>query len=122
MVSGEVIGAICMTEPDAGSDLKSLRTRATRTQDGWRLDGSKVFITNGQNAGLFIVAAKTDPEAGARGISLFLVEAERPGVRKGQNLKKIGMKDQGHLGKYSSRTCRSRTQTSSAPSMRASSR
>ncbi len=94
MVSGETIGAICMTEPGAGSDLKSLSTRATRTQDGWCLNGSKVFITNGQNAGLFIVAAKTNPRAEARGISLFLVEADRPGFRKGQNLKKIGMKDQ----------------------------
>ncbi len=94
MVSGLTIGAICMTEPGAGSDLKALRTRAEKSGDSWRLNGSKIFITNGQNAGLFIVAAKTNPEAGARGISLFLVEGDRPGLRRGRNLDKIGMKDQ----------------------------
>jgi alkylation response protein AidB-like acyl-CoA dehydrogenase len=94
MVSGEVIGAICMTEPNAGSDLKALRTRAERVGDAWQVNGSKIFITNGQNAGLFVVAAKTDPSAGAKGISLFLVEGDRPGLRRGRNLDKIGMKDQ----------------------------
>ncbi len=94
MVSGEAIGAICMTEPNAGSDLKALRTRAEKIGDDYRLNGSKIFITNGQNAGLFIVAAKTDPRAGAKGISLFLVEGDRAGVRRGRNLDKIGMKDQ----------------------------
>ncbi len=94
MVSGETIGAICMTEPSTGSDLKALRTKAERHGDMWRLNGSKIFITNGQNAGLFIVAAKTNPGAGAKGISLFLVEGDRPGLRRGRNLDKIGMKDQ----------------------------
>ena len=93
-VAGTTIGAICMTEPGAGSDLKALRTRAERDGDGWRVNGSKIFITNGQNAGLFIVAAKTDPTRGARGISLFLIDGDLPGVRRGRNLAKMGMKDQ----------------------------
>jgi acyl-CoA dehydrogenase len=93
-VAGTTIGAICMTEPGAGSDLKALRTRAERRGDAFRLNGSKIFITNGQNAGLFVVAAKTEPSRGARGISLFLVEGDRPGVRRGRNLAKLGMKDQ----------------------------
>jgi len=94
LVTGRTIGAICMTEPGAGSDLKAIRTRAERIGDAWRLNGSKIFITNGQNAGLFIVAAKTDPEKGAKGISLFLVEGDRSGLRRGRNLEKMGMKDQ----------------------------
>lgn len=93
-VDGTTIGAICMTEPGTGSDLKAVRTRAERRGDGYRLNGSKIFITTGQNAGLFVVAAKTDPARGAKGISLFLVEGDRPGVRRGRNLVKMGMQDQ----------------------------
>ncbi len=94
MISGEMIGAIAMTEPAAGSDLQGIRTQAVRDGDDYILNGSKTFITNGQNADLIIVVAKTDPDKGAKGISLFLVEAGMPGFEKGKNLKKVGMKAQ----------------------------
>lgn len=90
MASGEAIGAIAMTEPGAGSDLAAIKTRARRTAAGWRLEGSKIFITNGQVADLVIVCAKTDPDAGARGVSLFLVDTSLPGFTRGQPIKKIG--------------------------------
>jgi acyl-CoA dehydrogenase len=92
MASGELIGAIAMTEPGAGSDLQSIRTTARRDGDEYVLNGQKTFITNGQNAGLVFVVAKTDPEAGGRGISLLAVEtADASGFRRGRNLEKIGM-------------------------------
>jgi acyl-CoA dehydrogenase len=95
MASGEVISGIAMTEPGAGSDLAGIRTRAVRrtTGDGdeYVISGQKIFISNGQLADLFVVVAKTDPEAGARGVSLFLVEADRPGFARGRNLEKMGM-------------------------------
>ncbi|QOR37290.1 acyl-CoA dehydrogenase [Billgrantia diversa] len=90
MARGEAIGAIAMTEPGAGSDLAAMKTRARRTEDGWRLDGSKLFITNGQIADLVIVCAKTAPGAGARGVSLFLVDTSLAGFSRGQPIKKIG--------------------------------
>lgn len=90
MVSGEVVGAIAMTEPGAGSDLQAIRTTAVKDGDSYVLNGSKTFITNGQHADLVIVAAKTDPTAGAKGISLFLVDAALPGFTRGRNLEKIG--------------------------------
>lgn len=90
MVSGEVVGAIAMTEPGAGSDLQAMRTSAVRDGDDWIINGSKTFITNGQHADMVIVAARTDPSAGARGISLFLVDASLPGFSRGRNLDKIG--------------------------------
>jgi acyl-CoA dehydrogenase len=80
-----------MTEPGAGSDLQSIRTRAERSGNGWVVNGSKTFITNGQHADLVVLAAKTDPSAGAKGVSLFLVEASSPGFRRGRKLKKLGM-------------------------------
>ena len=94
MVSGEVIGAIAMSEPAAGSDLQGIKTVAVKDGDHYVLNGSKTFITNGQNADLVIVVAKTDPTKGAKGISLFLLEAGTPGFEKGKNLKKVGMKAQ----------------------------
>jgi alkylation response protein AidB-like acyl-CoA dehydrogenase len=94
MVSGEVIGAIAMSEPAAGSDLQGIKTTAVKDGDHYILNGSKTFITNGQNADLVIVVAKTDPTKGAKGISLFLLEAGTPGFEKGKNLKKVGMKAQ----------------------------
>ena len=96
MASGEIIGAIAMTEPGTGSDLQGVRTRAERSGNELVVNGSKTFITNGQMADLVIVVAKTDPspEAGAKGISLVLVEAGRDGFRKGRNLEKIGLKAQ----------------------------
>lgn len=91
MTRGELIGAIAMTEPGAGSDLKSVRTTARRDGDHYVISGQKTFITNGQNAGLVIVVAKTDPDAGAKGISLIVVEEGTPGFSKGRRLEKIGL-------------------------------
>ena len=91
MARGELIGAIAMTEPGMGSDLKALRTTARRDGDHYVIDGSKTFISNGQNAGLVIVAAKTDPAAGRKGVSLICVEEGTPGFSRGRNLEKIGL-------------------------------
>jgi acyl-CoA dehydrogenase len=90
MASGEAIGAIGMTEPGAGSDLKELRTSARRDGDSYVINGSKIFISNGQNCDLVVLAAKTDPAAGVKGISLFLVDTKTPGFARGRNLEKIG--------------------------------
>ena len=90
MVTGEAIGAIAMTEPGGGSDLKSMRTRARPDGDDFILSGQKTYISNGQLADVIIVAAKTDPDAGSRGVTLFLVDGKAPGVRRGRNLKKLG--------------------------------
>lgn len=93
MISGDLIGAIAMTEPGAGSDLQSIKTTAIKDGNHYKISGSKTFITNGALANLVIVAAKTDPQAGGRGISLFLVETEGlDGFRRGRNLDKLGMK------------------------------
>jgi alkylation response protein AidB-like acyl-CoA dehydrogenase len=98
MATGESIGAIAMSEPAAGSDLQGIRTAAVRSsrdgQAGWRLSGSKTFITNGWHADLVVVVARTDPAKGAKGISLFVVEAGTPGFSKGKRLKKLGLKAQ----------------------------
>lgn len=90
MAKGDAIGAIAMTEPGAGSDMAAMKTRAQRTEHGWQLDGSKVFITNGQVADMVIVCAKTDPGAGSKGVSLFLVDTSLPGFSRGQPIRKIG--------------------------------
>jgi len=89
--SGEVITAIAMTEPEAGSDLQGMRTTAVRDGDHYVLNGSKTFISNGQLCDLVIVAARTDPEGGYRGISLLVVERGMPGFERGRNLDKVGM-------------------------------
>lgn len=94
MASGDMIGAIAMTEPGTGSDLKAVRTTATRDGDHYVINGQKTFISNGQNCGLVIVIAKTDPDAGAKGISLIVVEEGTPGFSKGRKLKKIGLRSQ----------------------------
>ncbi len=91
MVSGEAIGSIGMTEPHAGSDLKAIRTRAVRDGDDFVINGQKVFISNGQLCDVVVLACKTDSAAGAKGITLFLVEATREGFRRGRNLEKLGM-------------------------------
>lgn len=83
-----------MTEPGAGSDLQGVKSNAIKQGDHYVLNGSKTFITNGQMADLVIVVAKTDPKEGAKGTSLFLVEAAWEGFEKGQNLNKVGMKAQ----------------------------
>lgn len=91
MVSGETVGALAMTEPAAGSDLQGMKTRAIRDGNAYRLSGQKTFITNGQHADLIVVAAKTDPNEGAKGISLAVVETEgAEGFSRGRNLEKIG--------------------------------
>jgi len=100
MASGELVGAIAITEPDTGSDLQGVRTQAKRDGDDYLISGQKVFITNGLNANLVIVVCRTGGEAGARGISLLVAEVEnedgtlRDGFRRGRNLDKIGMKAQ----------------------------
>lgn len=91
MAAGEIIGAIAMTEPGMGSDLKAVRTSAVRDGDHWVINGSKTFISSGQNAGLVIVVCKTDPAAGRRGVSLIAVEEGTPGFTKGRKLEKIGL-------------------------------
>jgi acyl-CoA dehydrogenase len=89
--SGELITAIAMTEPGAGSDLQGIRTTAIRDGDRYVLNGSKTFISNGQLCDLVIVVARTDPSAGHQGISLLVVERDMPGFERGRNLDKVGM-------------------------------
>ncbi|MCR9106813.1 MAG: acyl-CoA dehydrogenase family protein [Gammaproteobacteria bacterium] len=90
MVSGEILGALAMTEPGAGSDVQGIRTSAVRDGDEWILNGSKIFITNGMLADMVIVAAITDPGKGAKGTSLFLVDASLPGFERGKKIEKLG--------------------------------
>jgi acyl-CoA dehydrogenase len=95
MASGQMIGAIAMSEPAAGSDLQGVKTTALKQADGtYVINGSKTFITNGWHADVVIVVAKTDPAAGAKGTSLFLIERGMPGFEKGKRLKKLGLKAQ----------------------------
>ncbi len=92
MVSGEMVGALAMTEPAAGSDVQGIKTKALRDGNAYRVSGQKTFITNGQHANLIIVAAKTDPKAGAKGISLVVVETDTAqGFNRGRNLEKVGL-------------------------------
>jgi alkylation response protein AidB-like acyl-CoA dehydrogenase len=90
-IAGERISCLGITEPDAGSDVLGIRTRAVRDADGWVIDGAKTFITNGHRADYIVLVAKTDPEAGHDGISLFLVDMDLPGVVREQRLQKLGM-------------------------------
>ena len=92
--TGEMITAIAMTEPGTGSDLQGIRTTAVKDGDHYVLNGSKTFISNGINADFVIVACKTDPEAGAMGVSLIVVERDMAGFERGRNLDKIGLKAQ----------------------------
>ncbi|MCF3595235.1 acyl-CoA dehydrogenase family protein [Rhodobacteraceae bacterium LMO-12] len=92
MVSGEMVGALAMTEPSTGSDVQAIKTKAIKEGNSYRLSGQKTFISNGQHADLIIVAAKTDPTAGSKGVSLVVVEADKvEGFTRGRNLDKIGM-------------------------------
>jgi long-chain-acyl-CoA dehydrogenase len=92
LATGELIGAIAMSEPGTGSDLQGVRTSAKRSGNGYVLNGSKTFITNGQHANLIVVVAKTDPKQGAKGISLMVVESDdAPGFRRGRKLDKLGL-------------------------------
>ncbi len=93
LATGELIGAIAMTEPGTGSDLQGIKTTAVKDGNQYKINGSKTFITNGQNANLIIVVAKTDPSAGAKGTSLMIVETDEvEGFERGRNLDKIGYK------------------------------
>ena len=94
MVTGEAIGSLGMTEPHAGSDLKAIKTKAVRDGDDYVINGQKVFISNGQMCDILVLATKTDSEAGAKGVTLFLVDTSLPGFKRGQNLEKLGMKAQ----------------------------
>lgn len=94
MVAGTAIGAVAMTEPGAGSDLKELRTRAIRDGDVYVVNGQKTYISNGQNCDFILLACKTDPAAGAKGVSIVLTPSNLPGFEKGRNLEKIGVKGQ----------------------------
>jgi acyl-CoA dehydrogenase len=92
MVTGELVGALAMTEPSTGSDVQAIKTRAIRDGNSYRLNGQKTFITNGQHANLIIVAAKTDPTLGSKGVSLVVLETDgATGFARGRNLEKIGM-------------------------------
>jgi len=90
MCSGDAVAAIGMTEPGAGSDLKAIRTTAVRDGEHYVINGSKIFISNGQHCNLIVLAAKTDPASGAKGVSLFLVDTSTPGFSRGKNLEKVG--------------------------------
>jgi len=93
MATGELVGAIAMSEPGAGSDLKSIRATAARDGDAYVVNGAKTFITNGLHADLICVVVKTDPQAGSRGISLIMLETrDLPGFRRGRLLEKLGQK------------------------------
>jgi len=95
MTSGECIGSIGMTEPDAGSDLQGIRTTAKRDGDDWLINGSKIYITNGWLTDCCLVVAKTgEGKRAAHGVSLFLVDADTPGFHKGRKLNKLGLKGQ----------------------------
>lgn len=94
MVSGEYIGALGLTEPGAGSDVKEIRTRAAREGDDYVLNGQKVYISNGQLCDVLVCACKTDPAAGAKGVSLIAVDTRQQGFKRGRNLEKIGLKAQ----------------------------
>ncbi|PXY28463.1 acyl-CoA dehydrogenase family protein [Prauserella muralis] len=94
LASGEYVGAIAMTEPGTGSDLQGIKTRAVREGDSYVINGAKTFITNGAHADLVVVAVKTDPDAGAKGVSLIVVETSRPGFRRGRVLDKVGLRGQ----------------------------
>ena len=94
LCAGEIIGSIAMTEPGTGSDLKNIRTRAVRDGDHYVVSGQKVWITNGVNCGVVLVACKTNPDAGAKGVSLIAVEEGAPGFGKSAPMDKIGLKAQ----------------------------
>jgi len=94
MVSGEAIGSLGMTEPHAGSDLRSIRTKAVRDGDDFVINGQKVFISNGQLCDVLVLATKTESLAGGKGITLFLIDTSLPGFKRGKNLEKLGLKAQ----------------------------
>lgn len=94
MCTGEIIGALGMTEPHAGSDFANIKTTGKKVDGGWIVNGSKVFITNGQNADVIVTCVNTNPGKGAHGMSLMLVDGDMKGFERGKNLKKLGLKGQ----------------------------
>jgi alkylation response protein AidB-like acyl-CoA dehydrogenase len=92
LASGEVLGGFMLTEPDAGSDAAALKTRATRVEGGWRLNGAKAWITNGGVGRYFVTMARTDPDKGKKGISAFILDADQPGVVMGRPEEKMGLR------------------------------
>ena len=94
MVTGEIVGSLGLTEPGGGSDLKAMRTRAVRDGADYVINGQKTYISNGQLCDLVVLACKTDPEAGSRGVSLIVVETTTPGFERGRRLEKLGLKAQ----------------------------
>jgi alkylation response protein AidB-like acyl-CoA dehydrogenase len=92
LARGDILGAWCLTEPAAGSDAGAIQTRAVRRADGWVLTGTKVFVTQGSVAGVYVVMAVTDPGAGRRGISAFIVDRDAPGLRVGKKEDKLGVR------------------------------
>src|SRR3546814_16323370 len=92
MVRGEAIGAVAMTEPGAGSDLKAMRTRAVLDGEDYVVNGQKTYISNGQNCDFILLACKTAPDAGERCVSIMLAPADAPGVKRGRNPKNQGLK------------------------------
>jgi alkylation response protein AidB-like acyl-CoA dehydrogenase len=94
MAEGEIRGAFSMSEPGCGSDVAAIKTKAVRDGDDYVISGQKVFISNGQLCDVIVLATKTDSAAGAKGVTLFLVDTSLPGFRRGKNLQKVGMKAQ----------------------------
>lgn len=92
LVSGEHVGALAMSEPGAGSDVVSMKLRATKDGDDYILNGNKMWITNGPEASVYVIYAKTDPDKGSRGITAFIVERDTPGFSQAQKLDKLGMR------------------------------
>ncbi|HEY3270630.1 MAG TPA: acyl-CoA dehydrogenase family protein [Geothrix sp.] len=92
LASGEVLGGFMLTEPDAGSDASALKTRATKVDGGWHLNGAKAWITNGGVARYFVTMARTDPDKGKKGISAFILDADQPGVVMGRPEEKMGLR------------------------------
>jgi alkylation response protein AidB-like acyl-CoA dehydrogenase len=92
LASGEILGSFCLTEPQAGSDAAGIQARAIRTGDSYKLQGTKTWVTNGSVAGVFIIFAKTNPQASGKGISAFLVEPTFPGLRVGRHEEKMGQR------------------------------
>lgn len=104
LISGDHIGALAMSEPNAGSDVVSMKLRAELKGDRWILNGTKMWITNGPDADVLVVYAKTDPDAGARGMTAFLIEKNYPGFSVAQKLDKLGMRGS-HTGELVFRDC-----------------
>jgi acyl-CoA dehydrogenase len=121
MVSGEWIGSLGMTEPHAGSDLKAIRTKAVRDGNEFVINGQKVFISNGQSCDVLVLATKTDSDAGAKGVTLFLVEGDREGFVRGKNLEKLGRRYARQRWPRRSSTTRSDTRWTARPLARRSS-